>query len=71
MFENRLPHVLEANYTPQSAVNIFVKDLGIVLEEGKQNKFPLSLSAGAHQQYIGAAEMGLGDEDDAAIIKAY
>ena len=71
MFENRVPHVLESNYTPQSAVNIFVKDLGIVLEEGKRKRFPLPLSAAAHQQYIGASGMGLGDEDDAAIIKVY
>jgi putative dehydrogenase len=71
MFENRVPHVLESDYTPRSAIDIFVKDLGIVLEEGKRNQFPLPLSAAAHQQYIGAAGMGLGGEDDAAIIKVY
>jgi putative dehydrogenase len=71
MLENRVLHVLESDYTPQSAVNIFVKDLGIVLEEEKRKQFPLPLSAAAHQQYIGAAGMGLGNEDDAAIIKVY
>jgi 3-hydroxyisobutyrate dehydrogenase len=71
MFENRVPHVLASDYTPQSAVNIFVKDLGIVLEEGKRNQFPLPFSAAAHQQYIGATGMGLGNEDDASIIKVY
>jgi putative dehydrogenase len=71
MFENRVPHVLEADYSPRSAVNIFVKDLGIVLEEGKRNQFPLPLSAAAHQQYIGAAGIGLGGEDDSAVIKVY
>ena len=71
MFENRVPHVLEADYTPRSAVNIFVKDLGIVLEEGKRNQFPLPLSAAAHQQYLSAAGMGLGGEDDAAVVKVY
>ncbi|MBV7328730.1 NAD-binding protein [Chloroflexi bacterium TSY] len=35
MFQNRMPHVLEDDYTPLSAVNIWVKDLGIVLETGK------------------------------------
>jgi putative dehydrogenase len=71
MFENRVPHVLESDYTPRSAIDIFVKDLGIVLEEGKRNQFPLPLSAAAHQLYIGAAGMGFGGEDDAAIIKVY
>ena len=71
MFENQVPHVLGSDYTPRSAVNIFIKDLGIVLEEGKRNQFPLPLSAAAHQQYIGAAGLGLGGEDDASIIKVY
>ena len=30
MFENRMPHVLDGDYTPRSAVDIFVKDLGII-----------------------------------------
>ena len=30
MFENRMPHVLAGDYTPLSAVDIFVKDLGLV-----------------------------------------
>ena len=32
MFQNRVPHILDGDYTPLSAVNIFVKDLGIVLD---------------------------------------
>src|SRR5581483_11516806 len=36
MFQNRVPHILAGDYTPRSAVNIFVKDLGIVLEAGKR-----------------------------------
>ena len=28
MFENRIPHVLDGDYAPRSAVDIFVKDLG-------------------------------------------
>jgi putative dehydrogenase len=35
MFENRVPHILAADYTPLSAVNIFIKDLGIVLDYGR------------------------------------
>lgn len=71
MFNNRVPHILAGDYTPLSAVNIFVKDLGIVLETGKQLTFPLPLSAAAHQQFVGAAAAGLGGEDDSAVIKVY
>src|SRR5580704_6301411 len=34
MFENRIPHVLDGDYAPRSAVDIFVKDLGIVRVTG-------------------------------------
>ncbi len=30
MFENRMQHVLDGDYSPKSAVDIFVKDLGLV-----------------------------------------
>src|SRR5256885_8565767 len=33
MFENRMAHVLAGDYTPLSAVDIFVKDLGLVRSE--------------------------------------
>ena len=71
MFENRVPHVLAGDYTPKSAVDIFVKDLGIVLETGKREGFPLPLSATVHQQFLAAKAMGLGREDDAAVIKVF
>lgn len=71
MFENRVPHILEGDYTPLSAVNIFVKDLGIVLDAARQLKFPLPLAAAAHQLYLATAAMGLGGEDDSAVVKYY
>jgi hypothetical protein len=45
MFQNRVPHILAGDYTPLSAVNIFVKDLGIVLDSAKKATFPLPLTA--------------------------
>ena len=71
MFQNRVPHILAGDYTPLSAVNIFVKDLGIVLESARKMTFPLPLTASAHQMFLGAAGKGLGYEDDSAVIKVY
>jgi 3-hydroxyisobutyrate dehydrogenase len=71
MFENRVPHILDGDYTPLSAVNIFVKDLGIVLDAARALKFPLPLAAAAHQLYLATAAMGLGGEDDSAVVKYY
>ena len=71
MFENRGPHIVEGDYTPHSAVDIFVKDLGIVCDIGHSSKFALPLSAAALQQFIAAAGSGLGREDDSAVAKVY
>ena len=71
MFQNRVPHILAGDYTPLSAVNIFIKDLGIVLDYAKKNFFPLPLSATAHQMYLQASAAGHGGEDDSAVIKNF
>jgi 3-hydroxyisobutyrate dehydrogenase len=63
MFQNRAPHILAGDYLPRSAVNIFVKDLGIVLEAGRKSTFPLPLTAAAHQMFLMAAAAGHGRED--------
>ena len=71
MFQNRVPHILDGDYTPLSAVNIFIKDLGIVLDAARKLSFPLPLAAAAHQLYIATAAAGHGAEDDSAVIKFY
>ena len=71
MFENRMAHVLEGDYTPLSAVDIFVKDLGLVLDTARASKFPLPLSATAHQMFMQASTAGHGREDDSAVIKIF
>ena len=71
MFENRMAHVLAADYTPLSAVDIFVKDLGLVLDLARASKFPLPLSSTAHQMFMQASTAGFSREDDSAVIKIF
>ena len=71
MFENRMAHVLAADYTPLSAVDIFVKDLGLVLDMARASKFPLPLSSTAHQMFMQASSAGFAHEDDSAVIKIF
>jgi len=71
MFENRMPHVLSGDYTPLSAVDIFVKDLGLVLDMARASKFPLPLSSTAHQMFMQASTAGFAKEDDSAVIKIF
>jgi 3-hydroxyisobutyrate dehydrogenase len=71
MFENRMAHVLAGDYTPLSAVDIFVKDLGLVLDTARATKFPLPLASTAHQMFMQASTAGFAREDDAAVIKIF
>ena len=71
MFENRMAHVLAADYTPLSAVDIFVKDLVLVLDMARASKFPLPLSSTAHQMFMQASTAGFAKEDDSAVIKIF
>ena len=71
MLENRAPHIVSGDYTPLSQVNIWPKDLGIVLDIAKSASFSAPITEAALQQYLAAAGMGLGQEDDAAVVKVY
>ncbi len=71
MFGNRVPHMLDDDYAPLSAVEIFVKDLGLVLGTGHELRLPLPMAAAAHQLFLAAAGAGWGRLDDAAVVKVY
>ena len=71
MFESRALHVLNGDYTPYAAINIWLKDLGIVLDVAKGSQFSTPLTAAALEQFAAAARQGLGGEGDAAVAKVY
>jgi len=71
MFQNRVPHILAGDDTPLSAVNIFVKDLGIVLDQARALTFPLPMASAAHQLFLSAAAAGHGGRDDAFVIRVW
>jgi len=71
MWQNRVPHILDGDDTPLSAVNIFVKDLGIVLDQARALTFPLPLAAAAHQLFLAAAANGQGAKDDSFVIRVW
>lgn len=71
MFENRMRHVVDGDYTPHSAVDIFVKDLGLVADTAKALHFPLPLASTALNMFTSASNAGYGKEDDSAVIKIF
>jgi 3-hydroxyisobutyrate dehydrogenase-like beta-hydroxyacid dehydrogenase len=71
MFENRVPAMLSADWTPHSMLAIFVKDLGIVLDESKRLGFPAVLTAAAHQMNLMGASYGWAREADGGIVRLW
>ena len=71
MFENRMKHVVDGDYTPLSMVDIFVKDLGLVTDTGKALRFPLPLASTAFNMFTEASNAGHGKEGDSAVIKIF
>jgi 3-hydroxyisobutyrate dehydrogenase len=71
MFGDRAPRMMQDDPPVTSAVDIFVKDLGIVLEQGKLMRQGLPLSAAAMQMFLAASGLGHGKADDSQVIRAY
>ena len=69
MFENRVPHILDGDYSPRSAVEIFTKDLGIVSDIGRREKFPTPIAAAALQLFLMTAAAGMEKDDDASVAR--
>jgi 3-hydroxyisobutyrate dehydrogenase len=71
MWGDRGPRMMMDEPPVTSAVDIFVKDLGIVLDQGKQMRQGLPLAAAAMQMFLAASGLGHGAADDSQVIRAY
>ena len=71
MLVNRGPEMVEQTGKVTSAVDIFVKDLGIVLDAGRSMRMGLPLASAAHQRFLDASGAGHGKEDDSQVVKVY
>jgi putative dehydrogenase len=71
MLRDRGPRMLEAEPPVASAVDIFVKDLGIVLDAGRSSRAALPLAAAAHQMFLATSGLGHGAADDSQVLRAY
>ena len=71
MLKARGPRMVEYDGVVTSAVEIFVKDLGLVLDAGRAMRMGLPLAAAAHQLFLSAAAIGLGAQDDSQVVETY
>jgi 3-hydroxyisobutyrate dehydrogenase len=72
MLSDRGPRMLAAtDVEVTSAINIFVKDSGLVASAGESCGAQLPLLAIAHARFCQAAEAGLGSRDDSRVIQTW
>ncbi|MFC3169069.1 NAD(P)-dependent oxidoreductase [Paracoccus fontiphilus] len=71
MLKDRGPRMLQDSPPVTSAVDIFVKDLGIALAAGRASGMALPLAAAAHQMFLAESGWGNGLADDSQVIAAY
>jgi 3-hydroxyisobutyrate dehydrogenase len=72
MLADRGPRMVTESFDDvASAVDIFVKDLGLVLDSARQSTFPASMAHAAFLQFIEASSHGHGRLDDSAVIRNY
>jgi 3-hydroxyisobutyrate dehydrogenase-like beta-hydroxyacid dehydrogenase len=71
MFENRMARVLTGDDAPRSAVDIFVKDLGLVADLARGLDHPVPLASQAQQLFTAASAMGHGRADDGFVIRVW
>jgi len=71
MMKDRGPRMLESEPAVSSAVDIFVKDLGLVLDTARNAKAAVPLAAIAHQLFVATSGRGLGSADDSQVLRSY
>jgi 3-hydroxyisobutyrate dehydrogenase-like beta-hydroxyacid dehydrogenase len=72
MLEDRGERMLEEEYVPpKSALDIFVKDMGLVGKAAEERGFEAPLAAAALEMYLAGRDAGLGAEDDSGVIRVF
>jgi L-threonate 2-dehydrogenase len=71
MFQNRGPFIADGDYRPHSAVNIFLKDLGIVRQIAAASGLSVTLADAAFARFEAAAQAGYGADGDVSVARIY
>ncbi|HLL99383.1 MAG TPA: NAD(P)-dependent oxidoreductase, partial [Rubrobacteraceae bacterium] len=72
MLEDRGERMLEEEYVPpKSALDIFVKDMGLVSKAAEKQGFEAPLASAALGMYLAGRDTGLGAEDDSGVIRVF
>lgn len=69
LIEFKAPYVFDRNFTPNFSVKWMHKDIGLMLDSGKELGVPLPLTALTQQMFQAAISTGHSDEDICSTIK--
>ncbi|MEA2640463.1 MAG: 2-hydroxy-3-oxopropionate reductase [Chloroflexota bacterium] len=71
MLTRNLPRFMAQDYRPATPVSLILKDLGVIQGEAERGGVPLWLGTRTLAQFREAAELGLADEDMAALVRLW
>ena len=72
MLEDRGERMLNEEFVPpKSALDIFVKDMGLVRQAAEEQGFETPLATSALEMYLAGKDAGLGAEDDSGVIRVF
>jgi 3-hydroxyisobutyrate dehydrogenase len=69
MLDDRGARMVRPGEEVRSALDIFVKDMGLVTDAARAHTYPAPLASVAEQLYLAGRRAGLGRRDDSAIIE--
>jgi len=70
MLDDRGARLVEGSFEQaKSALDIFVKDMGLVTDAARQSTYPAPLASAAEQLYVAGRRAGLGRRDNSSIIE--
>lgn len=70
IFADRMPRALAGDYAPRAAARILTKDVGIAVDFAKRHGVAAPFADAARTAFAATVAAGLGDDDDAAIVKS-
>jgi 3-hydroxyisobutyrate dehydrogenase len=71
MLENRGDSMLSGEFSGGSKLEILIKDVDLAVEAAKEHDFHAPLASTANEIYQQASGLGLGDEEDAGVIRIF
>jgi 3-hydroxyisobutyrate dehydrogenase len=69
MLDDRGSRMVHGTDEVKSALDIFVKDMGLVTDAARTSSYPAPLASAAEQLYLAGRRAGLGRHDDSAVIE--